>query len=74
MRAKVATIFCPFMDNPEATPTTYPIIVLLLTAVIAISASSLNEGEALLSITLLSLGLWRGLYFAVSWLAAIFPQ
>ena len=45
-------------------------ILLLMTAVEAISAPSLGTGEALIVLTLLSLGLWGRLYLAASWLVA----
>jgi hypothetical protein len=45
-------------------------ILSLMTAVVAISASSLGTGEALIVLTLLSLGVWRRLYSAAYWLAA----
>jgi hypothetical protein len=55
-------------------PTSYAVIVSLLTGVVAASASSLRTGEALIVLTVLSLGLWRGLYLASSWLAiALLP-
>jgi hypothetical protein len=51
-------------------PSSYAVIVSLLTAVVAISASSLKMCEALIALTLLSLGLWQTLYLTASWLAA----
>jgi hypothetical protein len=47
------------------------VVVSLLTGVIAASAPSLRTGEALITITLLSIGLWKGLYLAASWLGAL---
>ena len=38
------------------------VIVSLLTGVVATSAPRLRTGEALITVTLLSLGLWGGLY------------
>ena len=51
-------------------PMTIAEILLLMTAVEAISAPSLGTGEALIVLTLLSLGLWGRLYLAASWLVA----
>jgi len=45
-------------------------ILSLTTVVVAISASSLRTGEALIVLMLLSLGLWGRIYFTGSWLAA----
>jgi len=42
-----------------------------LAAVVAISESSLETGEALISVALLSLGLWGGLYVAAYWLSEL---
>jgi len=65
--AKVSPIFRLLVD---VMPSRYAVIVSLLTAVVAISASSLKTGEALIALTLLSLGLWQGLYLTASWLTA----
>jgi len=43
----------------------------LLPAVAANFASSLRSGEALIALTLLSLGLWGGLYVAAYWLSEL---
>ena len=69
-RAKVPAIFRLLVDNGGVMPSSYAVIVPLLTAVVAISAPSLKTDEALTSLTILSLGLWQGLYSTVSWLAA----
>jgi len=69
-RAKVPTIFRLLVDNGSVMRSSYAVIVSLLTAVVAISGPSLKTGEALTALTLLSLGLWQGLYLTVSWLAA----
>ena len=45
--------------------------VSLLTGVVATSAPSLRTGEALITVTLLSLGLWGGLYVAAYWLSEL---
>jgi len=55
-------------------PSSFAVIVSLLTAVVAISASSLKTAEALIALTLLSLGLWQALYLTASWLAAALSQ
>ena len=47
------------------------VIVSLLTGVVATSAPSLRAGEALISVTLISLGLWGSLYWAAFWLSAL---
>ncbi len=47
------------------------VIVSLLTGVVATSAPSLRTGEALITVTLLSLGLWGGLYVAAYWLSEL---
>ena len=47
------------------------VIVSLLTGVTAASAPSLRTDEALIMVTLLSLGLWGGLYFAAYWLSEL---
>jgi hypothetical protein len=46
-------------------------IVSLLTGMVAISAPSLGEDEALIAVTLLSLGLWEVRYSAAYWLSAL---
>jgi len=69
-RAKVPAIFRLLVDNGGVMPSSYAVIVSLLTAVVAISASSLKMCEALIALTLLSLGLWQTLYLTASWLAA----
>lgn len=52
----------------------YAVTVSLLIGVVAASASALRTGEALIVLIVLSLGLWRGLYLASSWLgAALLP-
>ncbi|MGA7260655.1 MAG: hypothetical protein WBX30_07150 [Stellaceae bacterium] len=53
-------------------PMTNAEILLLMATVEAISAPSLGTGEALIVLTLLSLGLWGGLYLAAFWLVAVF--
>ena len=58
------------VDNRGAVPSSYAVLVPLLTGVIAISLSSLRTGEALIALTVVSLGLWRGLYVTGSWLAS----
>jgi hypothetical protein len=50
-------------------PISYAVIVALSTGVVAISASSLRTGEALIALSLLSLGLWGVLYLTACWLA-----
>ena len=68
--AKVSPIFRLLVNNRGVMPSSCAVIVSLLTAIVAISASSLKTGEALIALTLLSLGLWQGLYLTASWLAA----
>jgi len=46
-------------------------VVSLLTGAMAASTPSLRTGEALITITLLSIGLWKGLYLTVFWLGAL---
>ena len=41
-----------------------------LTAVVAVFAFTLRDGEAVIVFILVSLGLWDGLYLTVSWLAS----
>jgi hypothetical protein len=72
-RPKVTAIFRLFVDNRGVMLSSYAVIVSLLAAVVAISESSLETGEALISVALLSLGLWGGLYLTASWLAAGLP-
>lgn len=43
-------------------------VLSLVTAVVAISASSLRAGEALIVLMVLSLGLWGRIYLTSSWL------
>ena len=69
-RAKVPAIFRLLVDNGDVMSSNYAVIVSLSTAVVAISAPSLKTDEALTALTILSLGLWQGLYLTVSWLAA----
>lgn len=47
------------------------VIVSLLTGVMAASAPSLRRDEALITVTLLSLGLWESLYLSAYWLGAL---
>jgi hypothetical protein len=49
---------------------TYAEVLSLITTILAISASSLSTGEALVMLMLLSLGLWGRIYATGSWLAA----
>ena len=73
-RAKVPAIFRLLVDKCGVMPSSCAVIVSLLTAVVAISASSLKTAEALIGLTLLSLGLWQALYLTASWLAAALSQ
>jgi hypothetical protein len=47
------------------------VIVSALAGLLATSAPSLRVGEALITITLLSIGLWQSLYVTASWLGAL---
>jgi hypothetical protein len=66
---KVPAIFRLLVDNCSVMPISYAVIVALSTGVVAISASSLRTGEALIALSLLSLGLWGVLYLTACWLA-----
>src|SRR5260370_42547636 len=62
-RAKVSTIFRLLVDKAWVMPVSIAEILSLTTVVVAISASSLRTGEALIVLMLLSLGLWGRIYF-----------
>jgi len=65
-KVKVPAIFRLLVNNGGVIPSSYAVIISVSIGVVAISASALNTGESLMAVTLISLGLWRGLYLTVS--------
>src|SRR5262249_24919489 len=68
-RGKASRYLPPPRFDRALMPSSYTMIVSLLTAVVALSASSLRTSEALMVVIMLSLVLWRELYLVSSCLA-----
>lgn len=66
---EISVVRPPLVTNCSVMPNTYAVIAALSAGVVAVSASSLRTGEALIALMLLSLGLWGGLYLTACWFA-----
>ena len=66
----IKAIFGLLVNDVMSRQSAIAVVLLLLPAVAANFASSLRTGEALIAVTLISLGLWGSLWWTASWIAA----
>ena len=66
----IKAIFGLLVNDVMSCQSAIAVVLSLLPAVAANFASSLRAGEALIAVTLISLGLWGSLWWTASWIAA----
>ena len=70
MENNIKAIFGRLVNDAMSRQSAIAVVLWLLPAVAANFASSLRTDEALIAVTLISLGLWGSLWWTASWIAA----